>query len=142
LVAPSTGSGVSVVGCTVAETDVGVGVSKYPNGVFVGDDVALGNGVILGNGVNVIVGVSVADIGIAVRVAVGTAVRVCAFPVIARSGVNVDGTETGAGSVAKQADAASTVANAIKRGAFALFMVQSGERTRYEIQFLNRPYRQ
>jgi hypothetical protein len=34
----------------------------------------------------------------------------------------VAGTEAGAGSVTKQADAASTVANAIKTGTFALFM--------------------
>jgi hypothetical protein len=129
LVAPSTGSGVSVVGCPVADRGAGVGVSKYPNGVFVGVDVALGNGVILGNGVNVIVGISVATTGVAVKVAVGAAVRVCAFPVIAKLGVNVAGTEVGAGNVARHADATSTVVNAIKRGTFVLFMTQPGEQT-------------
>jgi hypothetical protein len=93
--------------------------------------VAVGNGVILGNGVNVIVGVSLARIGIAVKVAVGAAVKVCAFPVIAKSGVGVGGTEAGAGSVTRQADATSTVTHAIKTGVFDLFIAQPGEQTVY-----------
>jgi len=109
---------------------MGVCVSKYPKGVSVGVEVAVGSGVILGNGVIVIVGISVAGMGVMVKVAVGAAVRACTFPVIAKSGVNVAGTEAGAGSVTRQADAASTVANAIKR-AFFLFMAQPGEQNGY-----------
>jgi hypothetical protein len=109
----------------------GVDVSTYPNGVSVGVDVAVGSGVMLGNGVNVIVGMSVAGIGVDVKVALDTTVRVCALPVIIKLGVSVAGTETGAGSVTRQADAANTVANAIRRGAFALFMAQPGEQTGY-----------
>ena len=60
--------------------------------------------------------------GVDENVAVGAAISVCTFPVSARSGIGVAGTEAGAGSVTKQADAASTVANAIETGTFALFM--------------------
>jgi ribosomal protein L1 len=106
----------------VTEGGTGVEVSKYPNGVSVAVDVALGSGVMLGKGVNVIVGVSVARNGTAVWVAVGTAVRVCAFPVWAKSGVSVTGTEAGAGKVTKQADVTSTIANASITKAFDLFI--------------------
>lgn len=107
---------------------MGVAVSTYPIGVSVGVDVAVGSGVILGNGVNVIVGVSVGGIGIEVKVALGAAVRVCALPVITMSGVSVAGTDAGDDSVVRHADAVNTVINAIKIGAFVLFMAcPSGE---------------
>lgn len=121
--APSAGSGFSA--SEVRFGKFAVGLATKPNGVLVGVEVAVGSGVMLGNGVNVIVGVSVRmGIGDVVKVAVDAAVSVCTFPVIARSGICVAGIAAGAGSVTKQADAASTVANAIKRGAFALFISQ------------------
>ena len=115
----------------MAGSGVGVCVSKYPNGVSVGVDVAVGSGVMLGNGVSVIVGVAVSGTRVAVKVAVGAAVRVCTFLVIAKSGVSVAGAEAGAGSVTRQADAASTVTNAIKTVFFDLFIAQPGEQTVY-----------
>lgn len=83
---------------------------------------ALGSGVILGNGVSVFVGGLVGGTGVMVKVAAGAAVRVCAFPVIARSGVGVAGTAAGAESVVRHADAISSVVSEIRRGLFALLM--------------------
>ena len=122
LVAPSSGSGVSKIVGVGVTVIVGVREAKKPMGVSVAVAVDVGCGVILGNGVNVIVGTSVGGIVVTVGAAVGAAVSACAFPVIAKSGVSVAGEEAGAGSVTKQADAASTIAKAIQIGAFDLFM--------------------